>query len=153
MYLYFLCLIIQQLYFILFFSIDFRYHFFFEIWLNPSTDINFDRRRLYTINLKSNLNIKYRCTNVCLLIVYQWYVYYSNGTRVYVSNLGFEKLAGLVAKRDVIFVVGLNYRRSALQHSSGNNCRLRQCYVIGTEVPSLGYNELILRKTSRIIII
>lgn len=105
------------------------------------------------MNLKLNLNIKYRCTNfVCLLMVYKWYVKIT-AVESTSSNLGFEKLAGLVAKRDVIFVVGLNYRRSALQHSSGNNCRLRQCYVIGTEVPSLGYNELILRKTPCIIII
>lgn len=56
-------------FYLIFFN-DYRHHFSFEIWLNQSTDINFDRRRLYTINLKLNLNIKYRCTNVCLLIVY-----------------------------------------------------------------------------------
>lgn len=100
----------------------------------------------YGINLKLNLNIKYRICIECLF-TNALLVVRLTGSRIYVSNLGFEKLAGLVAKRDVIFVVGLNYRRSALQHSSGNNCRLRQCYVIGTEVPSLGCNELILRKT------
>lgn len=47
--------------------------------------------------------------------------------------------AQFAGKEDVIFIVGLNYRRSALQHSSGNNCRLRQCYVIGTEARSIGY--------------
>lgn len=46
-YLYFLCLTIQQLHFILFFSMNIDIIFFFEIWLNQFIDINFDRRKLY----------------------------------------------------------------------------------------------------------
>lgn len=46
-YLYFLCLTIQQLHFILFFSMNIDIIFFFEIWLNQFIDINFDWRKLY----------------------------------------------------------------------------------------------------------
>lgn len=71
-YLYFLCLTIT--FYLIFFN-DYWHYFSFEIWLNQFIGINFDRRRLYTMNLKLNLNIKYRCTNfVCLLMVYKWYV-------------------------------------------------------------------------------
>lgn len=60
-YLYFLCLTIQQLHFILFFSMNIDIIFFSRSdWTNLLILISIEEN--YTMNLKLNLNIKYRCT-------------------------------------------------------------------------------------------
>lgn len=67
-YLYFLCLTIQQLHFILFFSMNIIFFnkyidiIFFSrsSWTNLLILISIEEN--YTMNLKLNLNIKYRCT-------------------------------------------------------------------------------------------